>query len=464
MAIAEEPQPALMAQHEDILEEEVTATSVSTSDLPQVSTPSPSDAMTAMDDLTIDLFNALNGKSSAEKVNFDLRTELKECHERLKELVVYETSYKDQVHANKVLCIEREQAIADKERALAELLSEKVTVKSWADASGKEDEIISTQRHPMNRTCLGFVTGKQHAMDKTDKSNLKFGMFVTSDSNPQSSSPISKDDAAIPVQPPKNSVSKNPPIHPSKPKIQNHKTFKVLGGGSTGSGAKKSAQSPTPRIKAEKAAKVKKGPKANKSAKGNIPLIAETVTIPASVKTETSVNTEDVASSPTAPIVSEATEYSVIYVPDDSSFFADLDGPNFMWEKGIWYLDSGCSKHMTGNKHVLIDFKEEAGPSVKFGGEGRGITRGYGTLTNGKTTFRKVSYVEGLTHNLLSISQLCDKDHEVSFSKKSCQVKNEHKKVILRGQRCHDVYVINMDMTTENVCFMSRAPSENICR
>ncbi|KAJ9545045.1 hypothetical protein OSB04_024752 [Centaurea solstitialis] len=61
---------------------------------------------------------------------------------------------------------------------------------------------------------------------------------------------------------------------------------------------------------------------------------------------------------------------------------------------------------MTRNKHVLVDFKEEAGPSVKFGDEGRGITKGYGTLTNGKTTFQKVSYVEGLTHNLLSISQL----------------------------------------------------------
>ncbi|KAJ9566644.1 hypothetical protein OSB04_002610 [Centaurea solstitialis] len=194
--------------------------------------------------------------------------------------------------------------------------------------------------------------------------------------------------------------------------------------------------------KAEKAAKVKKDPKANKSAKGNKPLLAETITIPDPVKTETSVKTQDVASTPTAPIVSEATEYSVIY------------------EKGIWYLDSGCSKHMTGNKHMLIDFKEEAGPSVKFGGERRGITRGYCTLTNGKTTFRRVSYVEGLSHNLLSISQLCYKDHKVSFSKKSCQVKNKHKKVIFRGQRSHDVYVINMDTSTENVCFMSRASSE----
>ncbi|KAJ9567015.1 hypothetical protein OSB04_002981 [Centaurea solstitialis] len=372
MAIAEETEPALMAQLEDIPEEEVTTTSASTSDLPQVSTPSPSDAMTAMDALTIDLLNALNGKSSAEK--------LKECHEKLKELAVYEASFKDQVYANQVLCIEREHAIAEKEKALVELNSKKVTVKSWADASEKVDEILSTERHPMNRTCLGFVKGKQHAMDKSNK-------FSPS---------ISKDEASISVQPPKNSNGKNLPNHPPKPKNQNHKTSKVLGGGPTGSGAKKSSQSPTPRInvdlitkphektpippqtkdigilglgpanlklknpkgpsksktcrncyhygqndhiaskcphatKAEKAAKVKKGPKANKSAKGNKPLVAETTTIPDPVKTETSVKTEDVASTPNALVVSEATEYSVIYVPDDSSFFADLDGPNFMW-------------------------------------------------------------------------------------------------------------------------------------
>ncbi|KAJ9547010.1 LOW QUALITY PROTEIN: hypothetical protein OSB04_019553 [Centaurea solstitialis] len=251
MAIVEEIEPALMAQLEDIPEEEVPTTPASTSDLPQVSTSSPSDAMTAMNALTIDLYNALNGKSSAEKVNFDLRTELKECHEKLKELDVYEANYKDQVHANQVLCIEREQAIAEREKALAELNSEKVTVKSWADASEKVDEILSTQRHPKNRTCLGFVKGKHHAMDKSDKSNLKFGMFVTSDSNSLSSSSISKDEASTFVQPPKNSKGKILPNHPPKSKKQNHKTSKVLGVGPSGSGAKKSAQSPTPRIKVD---------------------------------------------------------------------------------------------------------------------------------------------------------------------------------------------------------------------
>jgi hypothetical protein len=73
---------------------------------------------------------------------------------------------------------------------------------------------------------------------------------------------------------------------------------------------------------------------------------------------------------------------------------------------------------------------------VTFGGNGKGYTRGFRTLTNGATTFRRVSYVEGLKHNLLNISQLCDKDHKVIFSKKDCKVKTKEKKVILIGKAC----------------------------
>ncbi|KAJ9557457.1 hypothetical protein OSB04_012071 [Centaurea solstitialis] len=126
-------------------------------------------------------------------------------------------------------------------------------------------------------------------------------------------------------------------------------------------------------------------------------------------------------------------------------------------DKGIWYLDSGCSRHMTGSKSVLTNYREERGPAVTFGGNGRGQTRGYGTLTNGVTTFKRVAYVEGLMHNLLSISQLCDKNHKVSFSKKKCKVKNRRKEVILTGVRHADIYIINMNTSTDNFCFVSRA-------
>ncbi|KAJ9557055.1 hypothetical protein OSB04_011669 [Centaurea solstitialis] len=123
-------------------------------------------------------------------------------------------------------------------------------------------------------------------------------------------------------------------------------------------------------------------------------------------------------------------------------------------DKGIWYLDSGCSRHMTGSKSVLSNYREERGPAVTFGGNGKGQTRGYGTLTNGVTTFKRVAYVEGLMHNLLSISQLCDKNHKVSFSKK------KRKEVILTGVRHADIYIINMNTSTDNFCFVSRASSD----
>ncbi|KAJ9536069.1 hypothetical protein OSB04_un000772 [Centaurea solstitialis] len=128
--------------------------------------------------------------------------------------------------------------------------------------------------------------------------------------------------------------------------------------------------------------------------------------------------------------------------------------------KGIWYLDSGCSRHMTGSKSVLSNYREERGPAVTFGGNGKGQTRGYGTLTNGVTTFKRVAYVEGLMHNLLSINQLCDKNHKVSFSKKKCKVKNRRKEVILTGVRQADIYIINMNTSTDNFCFVSRASTD----
>ena len=82
---------------------------------------------------------------------------------------------------------------------------------------------------------------------------------------------------------------------------------------------------------------------------------------------------------------------------------------------------------MTGNKSILSDYHEEKGPSVIFGGNGKGQTRGFGTLSNGITTFRRVACVEGLKHNLLSISQLCDKDNKVTFSKKGLQSEEQRK-------------------------------------
>ena len=55
-------------------------------------------------------------------------------------------------------------------------------------------------------------------------------------------------------------------------------------------------------------------------------------------------------------------------------------------------------------------------------------------------------YVEGLKHNLLSISQLCDKGFRVCFDAHACHVNDSNtNQVIYIGKRNENVYVIHID-------------------
>ncbi|KAK8625938.1 hypothetical protein V6N13_057093 [Hibiscus sabdariffa] len=75
-----------------------------------------------------------------------------------------------------------------------------------------------------------------------------------------------------------------------------------------------------------------------------------------------------------------------------------------------WYLDSGCSRHMTGDKSRFLEFKSKSGGVVTFGDNSKGNIEGIGSIGNHSSILiDDVFYVNGLKHNLLSISQLCDK-------------------------------------------------------
>ncbi|GKF59326.1 hypothetical protein Tco_0176112, partial [Tanacetum coccineum] len=69
------------------------------------------------------------------------------------------------------------------------------------------------------------------------------------------------------------------------------------------------------------------------------------------------------------------------------------------------YVNSGCSRHMTGNMSYLSDFKEFDGGYVTFRGEAKGgrIT-GKETLKTGKLDFEDVYFVKELHFNLFSVS------------------------------------------------------------
>ncbi|GJT77376.1 hypothetical protein Tco_1044101 [Tanacetum coccineum] len=66
----------------------------------------------------------------------------------------------------------------------------------------------------------------------------------------------------------------------------------------------------------------------------------------------------------------------------------------------LWYLDSGCSKHMV---------KKFIG-TVRFRNDHFGAIMSYRDYVIGDSVISRVYYVEGLRHNLFSVGQFCDSD------------------------------------------------------
>nr|GFA14454.1 uncharacterized mitochondrial protein AtMg00810-like [Tanacetum cinerariifolium] len=77
----------------------------------------------------------------------------------------------------------------------------------------------------------------------------------------------------------------------------------------------------------------------------------------------------------------------------------------------LWYLDSGCSKHMTGDRSQLINFVQ------KF---------------------------LGLGHNLFSVGQFCDSDLEVTFRQHTCFIRNLDGVDLLTGSRGNNLYTLSL--------------------
>ena len=73
----------------------------------------------------------------------------------------------------------------------------------------------------------------------------------------------------------------------------------------------------------------------------------------------------------------------------------------------LWYLDSGCSRHMTRNKALFKTLFEGKIGTVTFGDGSKYVVKGIGIVDIPRLLiFEDVWYVDGLKANLLSISQI----------------------------------------------------------
>ena len=121
----------------------------------------------------------------------------------------------------------------------------------------------------------------------------------------------------------------------------------------------------------------------------------------------------------------------------------------------LWYLDSGCSRHIIGDRSIFKVFESKKGGNVTFGDGSKSQIKGKGVISlPGLPDITNILYVEGLRVNMLSISQICDQDFMVLFLKGKCLVMDESGKKLISGVRTLDNYyglVPDVDIMCNNI-------------
>ena len=113
---------------------------------------------------------------------------------------------------------------------------------------------------------------------------------------------------------------------------------------------------------------------------------------------------------------------------------------------------------MTGNPEILNDINYEDGGLVNFGDNSKGYVISIGNVSNSKTPIIiDVLLVRNLKHNLLSISQLCDKEYKIKFEKGRCNIEDNKSNIIFEGVRKKNIYILSLKISNDNLCLLANA-------
>jgi len=107
---------------------------------------------------------------------------------------------------------------------------------------------------------------------------------------------------------------------------------------------------------------------------------------------------------------------------------------------------------MTGEKSNFLLLTATQGGSVAFGNGKLGTIISIGKIGESPSnSIEDVYLVDGLKHNLLSVSQLCDKDNLVVFTSNRCLVVNmDTGDIVLRGKRHKNMYNVCISSLPQN--------------
>ncbi|KAG6529457.1 hypothetical protein ZIOFF_011655 [Zingiber officinale] len=109
-------------------------------------------------------------------------------------------------------------------------------------------------------------------------------------------------------------------------------------------------------------------------------------------------------------------------------FYSSMDSEHSY--KETWFLDSGCSHHITGNRDsfAMLDDKfstqVELGDSKHVSIEGQGVVAVF-TEGGNKKHIHDVYYSSKITHNLLSVGQIMKDGYKLIFDNDRCDIINK---------------------------------------
>ena len=124
-----------------------------------------------------------------------------------------------------------------------------------------------------------------------------------------------------------------------------------------------------------------------------------------------------------------------------------------------WTVDSGCTRNMCNDEMSFVNFRRRNDfDKVKVGngkflnvcGEGDVILNLESPSKSPITCrLRNVLFVPGLTHNLVSVSQILAGGKKVLFTEYSCEIENS-KKTVAVGDKRGDLYILRQARSKEN--------------
>ena len=114
---------------------------------------------------------------------------------------------------------------------------------------------------------------------------------------------------------------------------------------------------------------------------------------------------------------------------------------------------------MTGDRKWLNNIKEMEGGTVTFGDSNKGRIKGIGEISiDDDVLVKNILFVEGLHHNLISISQLCDNHMIAEFHRIGCNILDEEtRELLFVGHRIKNIYIVDLDeVRNSRMCLVAQ--------